>query len=255
MSIKQKKIFYAIFCVVFLSSCVPRKELIYFQNSNDEIIKKDNFTIKYKKNDELRIDVSSSDAEAVKPFNLSIVSYAAATGAAGGQALQQTFFIDNSGEINFPLLGKIKLEGLEWSEAIDLLTEKLKVYVKDVTININIMNFRVNVLGDVRNPGSYLIPNGRISILDAIALAGDLNITGVRTIEIKRETKDGIISGTLDLKSPDLFASPFYYLRQNDVVYILPNGPKSQSASFNENASVLISTVSLIISLLAIFTR
>lgn len=256
MLFKPYNILYLLVFTIVFSSCVPRKELLYFQNDKeDKLIKRDDFILKYKKNDELRIDVTSLDIEAVKPFNLAVVAYNASTGMIGGQPIQQTYFIDSNGEINFPVIGKIKLEGLTWSEAVDLISNKLKIYVKDATVNINIMNFRIDVLGDVRNPGSFLVPNGRISVLDAIGLAGDLNITGVRNIEIKRETKEGIATGYLDLKSENLFKSPYYYLQQNDVVYVLPNKPKSQAASFNKNAGVLISTVSLIISLLAIFTR
>ena len=242
--------------ILVLSSCVPRKELIYFQTEKGNIENtNNNFILTFKKNDELRIDVSSSDIEAVKPFNLAIVAYSAATGGVGGQPMQQTYIIDNNGEINFPLLGKIKLEGVTWSKAIDIITKKLKPYVKDVGVNINIMNSRVNVLGDVRNPGSFLIPSGRINVLDALALAGDLNISGIRTIEIKRQTNSGIISGSLDLKSNNIFKSNFFYLEQNDLIYVRPNIPKSQSASYNKNAGVLISTVSIVISLIAVLTR
>lgn len=249
-------ILYLSLIVILLNSCISRKELIYFQHQDGNIENTENkFVLTFKRNDELRIDVSSSDIEAVKPFNLAIVAYSAATGSAGGQPMQQTYIIDNNGEINFPYIGKLKLEGKTWSEAINLLTDNLKPYVKDVTVNINIMNFRVNVLGDVRNPGSFLIPSGRVNIIDALSLAGDLNISGIRNIEIKRQTGTGIKSGNLDLKSNDLFKSEFFFLQQNDIVYVAPNNPKSKSASFNKNAGILISTASIFISLLAILIR
>lgn len=242
--------------LLILNSCVPRKELIYFQHENGNIENTENeFVLTFKKNDELRIDVSSSDIVAVKPFNLAIVAYSAATGGAGGQPMQQTYIIDNKGDINFPVIGKINLVGKTWSEAVDLITSKLKPYVKDVAVNINIMNFRINVLGDVNSPGSFIIPSGRINVLDAIALAGDLNITGVRNLEIKRQTKSGIKSGVIDLKSNNLFTSDFFYLEQNDIIYVKPNKAESQSASYNKNAGVLISTVSIIISLIAVLNR
>ena len=237
-------------------SCVSPKKLIYFQNDNELLkFKKEDYELRFKKNDVLTIDVSSSDVEAVRPFNLATVAYGNITNSASGTPKQQTYIIDNNGEVNFPLLGKIKLEGMSRIKSIDFISEKLKPYVSDVTVNINITNFRINVMGDVKNPGSFLIPNGKVSIIDAIALAGDLNLSGIREVNIRRETKDGILSGIIDLKSNDLFSSPFFYLQQNDIIYVSPNKAKSQSASYNQNTGVIISTASIIISLIAVLIR
>lgn len=248
-------LFISVICTSIFS-CVSPKEIVYFQNDNElATLKKEDYILRFKKNDVLTIDVSSSDVEAVRPFNLATVAYSNITNSASGTPKQQTYIIDNNGEINFPLLGKIKLAGMSRIESMDFISEKLKPYVSDVTVNINITNFRINVMGDVKNPGSFLIPNGKVSIIDALALAGDLNLSGIREVNIRRETKDGILSGVIDLKSNNLFSSPFYYLQQNDIVYVQPNKARSQSASFNQNSGVLISTASIIISLIAVLTR
>lgn len=253
---KQIRILFVGFILVAMTSCVSKKEIVYFQNDKGASEhKKQNFVLTFKKSDALAIDVSSEEVDAVKPFNLATVAYASVTNAVSGTPKQQVYLIDNNGEINFPVLGKLKLEGLTRVQAIDLITSKLKPYVKDVTVNINITNFRINVMGDVKNPGSFLIPNGRVTLIDAIALAGDLNLSGIRNVEIKRETENGIQTGMVDLRSDKLFSSPFYYLQQNDIVYVTPNRAKSQSASFNKNTGVIISTASIIISLIAVLIR
>jgi len=238
------------------SSCVPRKELVYFQDSDTNIkIPRKEFILKYKISDELRIDVVSEDLEAVKPFNLAMVSYNASNGLVGGQPTQQTYFIDDFGNILFPVIGKVKLAGLTWKEATDLLNSKLRKYVADASVNIFLLNFRVNVMGDVRLPGTYTFRNGRVTILDAISSAGDLNVTAERLIEIKRETSEGMVTGKVDLTSNEVYKSPFFYLQQNDVIYVRPNKYKTNDASFNRNTGLLISMASIIISLIAVVIR
>ncbi len=242
---------------LLLSSCVSKKEILYFQKDEiSQIDSKQQFEVRFKKDDLLTIDITAEDIASVKPFNLSSVAYGSSTNAVSGVPKQQTYLIDNRGEINFPVLGKIKLEGLNRIEAVDLLISKLDPdYVKSPSVNIHIINFSINLLGDIKRPGTYVIPNERVSILDAIALAGDLNISGNREIIIKRESESGILTGKIDLKSNDLFNSPFYYLQQNDVVYVQPNKSKSQSAAYNQNTGVIISVASVIITLISILTR
>ncbi len=252
-----KPILIILLSIGILSACVSKKQIIYFQkDENPQQENKQTFEVHFKKDDLLTIDVSAEDIISVKPFNLPSVAYGSMTDAVSGVPKQQTYLIDSRGEINFPVLGKIKLEGLSRVETVDLLIKKLDPdYVKSPSINIHILNFTVNVLGDVKKPGTYTIPNERVTILDALALAGDLNISGDRIISIKRESETGIITGTIDLRSNELFASPFYYLQQNDVVYVQPNYSKSQSAAYNQNTGVIVSVTSVIISLISILTR
>ncbi|WP_175578772.1 polysaccharide biosynthesis/export family protein [Tenacibaculum aiptasiae] len=240
-----------------ISSCVSKKEIVYFQNheANQSLVNNTYKTI-FKPNDLVQITISALDIEAVKPFNLPIVNFATTTDNVVGTPQQQSYLIDNNGFIEFPLLGNIKLAGLTRPEAISLLKEKLSPdYVKNPTINIRISNFSVTVLGDVKNPGRFIIPNERISVLEAVGLAGDLNISGIRNIEVKRENNNKIITYNLDLRSNKIFTSPAYFLQQNDVVYVKPNKATSQSASYNQNTGLFISIGSVIISLISILTR
>ena len=243
--------------IITLTSCVSKKKIVYFQN--DEVDQsKTNTTYKtvFKSDDLLQITISALDLEAVKPFNLPTVNYSAISDRAAGTPQQQSYLIDNKGFIDFPVLGKIKLAGLSRADAIDLLKNKLSPdYIKNPTINIKITNFSITVLGDVKNPGRFTIPNERISVLEAIGLAGDLSISGVRIIEIKREENNQIKTYKLDLRSNKIFNSPAYYLQQNDVVYVEPNKASSQNAAYNRNTGLFISLGSIIISLITILTR
>ena len=242
--------------LICMSACVSKKDINYFQNDVAPVIKNPaGFALTFKKDDLLTINVSSEDLEAVKPFNLPTVAYNAITDMVNGVPKQQSYLIDANGEIQFPVVGNLKVAGLTRVETITLLTDKLKPYVTDATVNVQILNFRINVLGDVKRPGMFPVQNERITVLDALALAGDLNISGERVIEVKRETEEGIVTGKIDLKSNDLYTSPFYYLQQNDVVYVNPNKAKIQSASYNQNTGLFISIGSVLISLIAVLTR
>jgi polysaccharide export outer membrane protein len=239
-----------------MSSCVSKKNINYFQNDAAELIKNSaSFALTFKKDDLLTINVSSEDLEAVKPFNLPTVAYSAITNTVNGIPKQQSYLIDANGAIQFPVLGNLKVAGLTRVELIALLTKELKPFVTDATVNVQILNFRINVLGDVKSPGMFPVQNERITVLDALALAGDLNISGERLIEVKRETEKGIVTGKIDLKSNTLYTSSFYYLQQNDVVYVNPNNAKIQSASYNQNTGLFISIGSVLISLIAVLTR
>ena len=242
--------------IVSLSSCVSRKNINYFQNDKQELIENvKGFALTFKADDLLTINITSEDLEAVKPFNLPTVAYNVLTNSVNGVPKQQSYLVDSEGYIEFPVLGKLKVEGLTRVEAIKMIKSKLNAYVKDASVNMQILNFKINVMGDVKNPGMFMVQNERITILDALALAGDTNISGERLIEIKRETDKGIVTGLIDLKSNRLFASPYFYLQQNDVVYVNPNKARIQSASYNQNTGLFISIGSVLISLISILTR
>jgi len=240
-------------CLVFVTSCVSKKNITYFQNDLVDQSKVSNsYKTVYKPDDLLQIKISSIDMEAVIPFNLSVSASTEMT-----SSNPQTYLIDSNGEIDFPILGKLTIGGLSREDAVKLFKDKLDpTYVKSPSININITNFKVTVLGDVKKPGTFTIPNERITILEAIGLAGDLHLSGQRqNILVTREEGDKKVFHTLDLLSNTLFTSPAYYLQQNDVVYVDQNYAKSQDAISNQNTGLFISLGSIIIALLNILTR
>jgi polysaccharide export outer membrane protein len=242
--------------IISLSACVSRKKINYFQNDKEVVFKNEKgFALKFKSDDLLTINVSSEDLDAVKPFNLPTVAYNAVTNSVSGIPKQQSYLVDSEGFIQFPVLGKVKVSGLTRVELIERIATKLKPFVKDAAVNVQILNFKINVMGDVQSPGMFPIQNERITVLDALALAGDTNISGERIVEIKRETEKGVITGYIDLKSNKLFASPYFYLQQNDVVYVNPNKAKRQSASSNSNTSLFVSITGLLITMISLLTR
>jgi polysaccharide export outer membrane protein len=251
--------FYKVILVLLLlTSCVSNKKIAYFQYDKiDQEKVNNNYKTIFKPDDLLQITISSEDLVAVKPFNLPAVTFGASSDAALGVPRQQTYLINNKGEINFPVFGKIKIGGLSREETISKLKSKLSPdYVKDPLITIRISNFKVTIMGDVKSPGTYTVPNERISILDAIGLAGDLNISGRRdNIMVQREVGNEKKQYRLDLRSNKLNTSPVFYLEQNDIVYVEHNYARIQSASSNTNTSLFISITGLIITIVSILTR
>ena len=236
-------------------SCVTSKEIIYFQ---DEAISRENqvslnSAIIYKPNDLLFISVGG-DKDAVAPFNLPAISYSTSSVAATGDLKMPTYLVDNNGNIEYPVLGTITLGGLTREQATMYLKNKISEYVKDPIINIRLINFTVTVLGEVKNPGTFTIEDERISLTEALGLAGDLTIHGKRENVFLIRELDGKKQYTkIDLPSVNSLNSPSYYLQQNDVLYIEPNKAKVRSASYNENNGIIISAIATLATIAAIF--
>lgn len=239
-------------------SCVSKKSITYFQNDEiDQSLVSNNYKTIFKPDDLLQIVISAQELETVRPFNLPVVTFDVTTTRATGIPEQQMYLIDSKGEIDFPILGKLKIGGLTREQVIELFKKKLDPeYVKNPTINIRIANFKITVSGDVRLPGTYTIPNERITIAEAIGLAGDLNISGQRhNVKVIREENGQKKVYIVDLLSNKTFTSPVYYLQQNDLIYVEPNNAKAQSAATNQNTGLFVSIGSIIISLIAVLTR
>ena len=244
--------------IIFLNSCVSRKDIIYFQNdeiNQDEV--SNTYTTIIKPDDLLQIAVTSENIEASMHFNLPAIVTSTTSTMVAGQPTQLPYLVNSSGEIDFPILGTLKVGGLTRNELIELLKEKLSPkYILNPNINIRITNFKINITGAVRSPGTYTIPNERVTILDALSLAGDLDISGKRNnILVIREENNKKVKYTVDLRSNDLFTSPVFYLQQNDNIYVEPNYASIQSASSNTNTSLFISLTGLIITIVSLILR
>ncbi|WP_240643140.1 polysaccharide biosynthesis/export family protein [Sinomicrobium pectinilyticum] len=250
--------FLLLFSIVLMTSCASRKNLVYFQDIEeiDKLASRVIYDPVLQPDDLLTITVSALNMETVLPFNLPVVAYMDTGQRASGTPQLQTYLLDNQGNLEFPVIGRIKLGGLTRSEAVDLLREKISHYVKNPVINIRIMNYRVTVLGEVARPGSYTIPNERITIPEALGLAGDLTVYGKRDNILIIRDKNGEKTYTrVDITKKDLLESPYYYLQQNDVIYVEPNKAQVQSSTYNRNATVVISIASVIIALISVLTR
>ena len=249
------------FILIVLISCTSKKNLIYFQGaggiSSSDLNK--NYTPVLRTDDLLSITVLGVDADAVRPFNLpvTVINNNIVGGYTAGMPTPAGYLIDADGNIDFPVIGKIKLAGLNRMDATALIKEKLKDYVANPNVNIRILNFKVTVLGEVRSPGTFNIPNERISLIEAIGIAGDLQITAVRKNILVIRDVDGKKTETrIDLTSKDLFDSPVFYLNQNDVVYVQPNRAKINSSVVNaSNVGIAISVLSLLITMVTLLSR
>ncbi|TBN06541.1 polysaccharide export protein [Hyunsoonleella flava] len=225
-------------------SCASKKNVVYFQTAKDfeTIVDTSTFTPKLKVNDIISVYVSTFDLEAVEPFNLK----KGQTNSGGLQYID--YLIDIDGNIDYPVLGKIKLLGLSVEQAKELLKDKLSDYLKDPIVNIRILNFRIAVLGEVNNPGMYEVSGERITLLEAIALAGDLRIKAKReNVLVVRDFNGTKTYTRVDLTNKELFNSPVYFLTQNDVVYVQPNKSAITQAYFDGRVGAAISIASIII--------
>jgi len=262
MTYLSKKITVLVLIVTIFSSCASRQEMAYFQDKfitpENQIENMNTYELKYKPDDMLTIDVHALDPDAVRPFNLPAVSYnSSSVLSAQGNLKMQTYLIDADGNIEFPVLGTVKLAGLTRKQATDYLEERISEYVKKPIVNIRLANFSISVLGEVNNPGVFTIPDERISISEAIALAGDLTIFGKRdNVLLIREVNGKKHYAKIDLTTINTVTNPTnYYLTQNDVIYVEPNNAKRNSSNYNPNTAVIISAISTLATIAAILIR
>lgn len=239
--------------VLLLFSCKPRKEMVYYQNiealANTE--NSNSYEIKIQPDDLLTIIVSAEDTEASIPFNLGASS---ASGAATtGQSTLQSYLVDAAGTIDFPVLGKLKVAGLTRSEVLHLLEGKIAKFIKNPIVNLRVINFKISVQGEVTTPGTFPVNSDRITLIEAISRAGDLTLYGKRdNILIIREINGVKSFNRVDITKADFINSPFYYLAQNDVIYVEPSKVKINGAAVGSSTGIIFSVTSLIITLVTV---
>ncbi|WP_203258702.1 polysaccharide biosynthesis/export family protein [Hyunsoonleella ulvae] len=239
--------------LLILSACVGRKDIVYFQNAKDfeTIVDTDTFKAKLKIGDILTIYVSTLDPTVAQPYNI-----LARTGGENGGGQLLDFLIDVEGNIDYPVLGKIKLAGLTIEEAKQLLKSKFSEgqLLKDPVIIIRLLNFRVTIAGEVRSPGVYPVIGERVTILEALGMAGDLTIKGRRdNILVIRDFNGSKTYTRIDLTNKEVFNSPVYYLTQNDYIYVEPNNSGVSLASGDARVATLISITSFLVTTALIF--
>lgn len=247
-------VFLFLFALFACSSCVTQKKLAYFLNIDNTAADSINSQRPQYEDpiihtgDQLLITVNALDGDAAAPFNLPIVSYITpGSELSTTTPSQQSYIVDKEGNILFPILGKVHLAGKSKSEAVQLLTDKISTSLKDPIVNIRFLNFNVTVIGEVNKPGQYTITNEKVSVLDALALAGDLTPYGKReNILLTRENDGKLEFARLNLNNANIFLSPYFYLQQNDVLYIEPNSVRALNS---QNISLYLSMVTTLGSL------
>ncbi|WP_034919472.1 polysaccharide biosynthesis/export family protein [Gillisia sp. CAL575] len=256
------KVILALLATLTITSCVSRKEITYFQGL-DEIQQQATAAkngLQISPNDLLTISVSAYNMEAAMPFNLPVVGASVGGSDAGlrvsGTPQLQSFLVDSDGNIEFPQLGTVQVAGLNRQELAAKLKIAISEYVQEPIVNVRIVNFQVSVLGEVNRPGTFSVQDEYLSLPKALGLAGDMSIYGQRdNVLVMRETNGAKTYAYLDMTDANIINSPFYYLQQNDVVYIEPNNAQKQGAGYNRNASVYISVASVLISLIVLIAR
>ncbi len=256
---------------ILLVSCKTNQKLteqsIYFKNISDSmLIQKalQEYEPIMQKGDILSIVVITPNESSTRLFNRPNASGSSSTpdGSSGGSSSGGGYLIDEKGNISIPYLGYVKAAGLTRMQLTDTLTTQLRRYIDSAAVTVRLTNYRITILGEVLRPGTFIIPNERVTIIDAIGLAGDLTIYGKRNnIRVIRQTDQGRQTGTVDINSKgDIFDSPYYFLRQNDIVYVEMNERKIKStdqSSYRTLGIILgvVSAIGVIVSTVTLITN
>ena len=253
---KIKSFFLLGVITLILASCSSYKQVPYLQNA--AIVNTSEpqplYDAKIMPKDLLPITVNTTDPEAAAPFNLTVQSSinAARTTTLTQQPALQQYLVNNEGNIDFPVLGTLHIGGLTKSEAEDLIREKLKPYLRETPIvTVRMTNYKISVLGEVAKPGTFTVSNEKVNVLEALAMAGDMTIWGMRNnVKLVREDATGkreIVY--LDLNDADIVTSPYYYLQQNDIIYVTPNETKAKNSDIGQSTTLWLSATSILISM------
>ena len=252
-----KKIILPIMAIVLLASCGSQKDVPYFQNANEVNLGSSQYLYdaRIMPKDQLTITVSASDDKAAAPFNMTVpTAYSATTRSTYSQPLLQTYLVDNDGNISFPIIGQLHVGGLTKSEAEQMIQAKIKPYMaatENPIVTVRMPGYQVSVMGEVARPGTFTVSREKITILEALAQAGDLTIYGQRkNVQLIREDATGKKSiYTIDLTDANIINQPYYYLQQNDLIYVTPNKVKAQNSSVGSMTTLWFSATSILISL------
>ncbi|WP_308761054.1 polysaccharide biosynthesis/export family protein [uncultured Bacteroides sp.] len=205
--------------------------------------------------DLLNITVNTTDPQAAAPFNLTVqtpINIAQSNAYVTSQPTLQQYLVSNDGEIDFPVIGRLKIGGLTKNTAENLIRKQLRPYLKETPIvTVRMSNYKISVIGEVNRPGTFTINNEKVNLFEALAMAGDMTVYGIRSnVKLIREDNNGqrnIIN--LNLNEQNVLHSPYYYLQQNDILYVTPNKTKAKNAGISNSTTIWFSVVGTLVSL------
>ena len=243
--------------VVLLGSCSSGKDVPYFQNIDEISLagSKGLYDAKIMPKDMLTITVSTTDPAAAAPFNLSVGNTVGASGQlSNGGGNLQGYLVDNDGNINFPVIGHMHVQGMTKSQCQDMIREKLLPYMaatENPIVTVRMSSYRVTVTGEVNSPGVFPVTTEKMSIVEALAQAGDLTVYGKRdNIMLIREDETGQKKMVrLNMNDANLINSPYYYLQQNDIIYVQPNSVKAKNSGIGPSTSLWFSFIGIVTSI------
>lgn len=259
MNVNITRMFYMAAALVLFASCKTANQLTYFENVDNlpESEQALDYSTRIKPADELTITVNALVPEAAAPYNLSAVSImkSGETSESSTPTKIQTYIVDKDGNISFPILGEVHAEGKTTKELANYLRSRIEKEIDNPIVNVQLVNFRVNVLGAVLEPGSIEVKSERFSVLDALAAAGDMTVQGKRdNVLLIRDNNGKREFHRLNLKDAGIVDSPYFYMQQNDVIYVEPSDVAAENAEYNQNNSFKISVISTVVSAVSVVT-
>lgn len=255
---KMKKVlfFTAAFAALTLSSCTTSKQIVYMQDIDqvklNEIVSR--YEAKIKKDDLLSIIVSGPDKQVVMPYNLTLSDNASYGGSIDPEKAALSYLVDNEGYISFPILGRIHVEGMTRSELVNFLKNEISKDVKDPIVYVSFKNYKITILGEVKNPGTYTMNSEKISLFQALGCAGDLMLTAERAGIILIREVDGVPTyHMIDLKTAEVMNSEYFYMQQNDVLYVPASATRVATATTATGIwSVILSSITSVVAVVSL---
>ncbi|WGQ09648.1 polysaccharide biosynthesis/export family protein [Pedobacter gandavensis] len=235
----KKRPYILVLCVLFFSACVPQRNLVYFSDLSE--LAKDQISsaeaeLKIQKSDRLSISVNSLSPES----NALFIKPTTRTNTEESRNVQ-SYQVDHQGMVTLPLSGNIKLEGLTIEDAQKLITQSLNQYMRSPIVEVQLLNFKVTVIGEVNQPASFTVNSTQLNLLEALGMAGDMTVYGKReNVLVIREINGTRSMVRLNLNKKDVFQSPYFHLKQNDIVYVEPDKSKEKEFSPNNRALPII---------------
>jgi polysaccharide export outer membrane protein len=252
----KKLLILSVLFALCITSCRSKKEVIYLQGN--ELYRSKNVTPEYEAiiqpDDMLSIVITSENIEAAAPFNMTGQASSSQSQAAGSG--KQGYLVSKTGFIEFPVLGSIQVGGYTRSAFAEMMKEKLKPYLSDAVVTLTVLNFKITVLGEVTKPGMIEVQNDRITMLEALGKSGDMTLQGIRkNILIVRDNQGQKTFSRVDITKADFVDSPYYYLKQNDVVYVEPRRSKIDSTALGPYLASIAAVLSLVLTITLLSTR
>ena len=244
----MKNLIYYLILLLTIFSCKPKDNMVYMEKEKNIAESKINQAVFYgahiQSGDVLEIKVTAFDENAVRPFNLHSMNNATNPEQVNlgqvGQIAPQGYLVDNEGYIYFPVLGKLYIKGMTLAQLRADIEKRLLTYLSDPLVFIKQLNFNVTVLGEVKKPGQYTSPSDKITLLQALGLAGDMTDFGNRTnVKLVREEEGVSKTYVIDFTDKNITSSPYYYMQQNDVLYVEPDLIKKKSANIDPNRGLI----------------
>ena len=248
-----KSFLYSLIFIVFVTSCASKKDVYYFQDIDRTAAENSFKFLNIQPGDILDIQIKALNPESVLVFQrqatLGLQQHVQNRAIDG-------YLVGEDGSINLPIVGAIDTTNKSTQALAQIIQEALKPYINNPTVNIRLLNFRISVLGEVNNPGTFTVLEERLSLPQALGLAGDLTINGDRNhLLLIRNEAGKKTNQVIDLTKTDFLQSPFYFLKQNDIIYVRPNSARVKSSGLVGNAGTLVSILSLAVSLFIVITR